>query len=339
MYVAIAAGIVLVAAIAFLSGRRPKPPNLLSAGWPNQHGTPIGKTTGCINTNSTWWTQALPTPLKSDGTIVFDSTAALVNADHVVGMGAGNPTTYSDLTGLYRYGTVNGLSQAYNGATGMYVPGSGAPYGAGSKITVEFDVHFSSKTYDAFYTPPGGVKNPLGIGLGFRATAAEIDSLGGATTYGVATVCNVAVYAGGPTPPVPPASGTMTINTLPGTVVVSGTYGGGAITEKFDSDANHPVTMTLTGLIHAVVLSWAASTTPQVTSYSVFRSSSPGIYGNTPLGSTGTLTYTDTTVLSGQTYYYVVQSVAGSCPSSPPYTVPCGPSANSNEIKVVVPTP
>ena len=74
---------------------------------------------------------------------------------------------------------------------------------------------------------------------------------------------------------------------------------------------------------HAAVLTWTASTTPNVT-YNVFRATASTGPFTTPLNSspiTGT-TYTDTSVAAGQTYYYVATAVAAggtqSAPSSPP---------------------
>lgn len=73
---------------------------------------------------------------------------------------------------------------------------------------------------------------------------------------------------------------------------------------------------------HAANLSWTASTTPNVT-YNVYRAAASTGPFTTPVNSapiTG-LTYVDTTVQAGQTYYYVVTAVAAgveSAPSSPP---------------------
>lgn len=73
---------------------------------------------------------------------------------------------------------------------------------------------------------------------------------------------------------------------------------------------------------HAAILSWTASTTPNAT-YNVYRATSAAGPFTTPVNSspiTGT-TYTDTSVVAGQSYYYVATAVAGgteSADSSPP---------------------
>jgi hypothetical protein len=87
---------------------------------------------------------------------------------------------------------------------------------------------------------------------------------------------------------------------------------------------------------HSVVLSWTASATTNVLGYNVYRSATSGS-GYNKVGSVTvpTLTYTDQSTLAGQTYYFVVTAYAQACPQ----TTPCGESAYSNEVKVVVPTP
>src|SRR5262252_3891472 len=82
--------------------------------------------------------------------------------------------------------------------------------------------------------------------------------------------------------------------------------------------------LTSTG-IHSVSLTWTASTTPGVT-YNIYRSTTSGSFPPTPLASTGTTTnYTDNSVVSGQTYYYVVTAVSGSTQS-----------ANSSQVTAVI---
>jgi hypothetical protein len=80
---------------------------------------------------------------------------------------------------------------------------------------------------------------------------------------------------------------------------------------------NSPLTISLMGtgvqtVTHSVALSWIASTTPGV-SYNVYRGSQTGgpytRLNGTPVASTA---YTDTTVLSGLKYFYVVTAVDSS---------------------------
>jgi hypothetical protein len=95
---------------------------------------------------------------------------------------------------------------------------------------------------------------------------------------------------------------------------------------------NSPASITLSGtgvqpLSHSVTLTWTASTST-VSGYNVYRSTvSGGPY--TKLNSTliGATTYGDTTVQSGQTYFYVVTSVDSSAVES----------ANSTEVSATIP--
>jgi len=94
-----------------------------------------------------------------------------------------------------------------------------------------------------------------------------------------------------------------------------------------------PTTVALSGTgqaatAHSVQLSWDASPTVGVSGYNVFRAGVSDGYGTTPLNPApiSTLSFTDTTVASGQTYFYVVTAVDGGQASS-----------DSNEVSVSVP--
>jgi len=81
-------------------------------------------------------------------------------------------------------------------------------------------------------------------------------------------------------------------------------------------------------VVHYVTLGWVASTTPSVT-YNVYRTTTSGSYSPTPIASAlGLTTYTDTTVLPGATYYYVVTAVSGGVESG-----------HSNETSATIGTP
>jgi hypothetical protein len=78
---------------------------------------------------------------------------------------------------------------------------------------------------------------------------------------------------------------------------------------------------------HSATASWTASTSP-VVGYNVYRSStSGGPYTKLNASPTTSLTYTDATVASGQSYYYVTTAVDASGAES----------INSNEQKAVIP--
>jgi Abnormal spindle-like microcephaly-assoc'd, ASPM-SPD-2-Hydin len=79
---------------------------------------------------------------------------------------------------------------------------------------------------------------------------------------------------------------------------------------------------------HTVTLSWNASTSSNVVGYNIYRGSvSGGPYTKTNSAINSTTTATDTTVVSGQTYYYVVTAVDSSA----------NESSYSNEVQAVIP--
>jgi len=86
---------------------------------------------------------------------------------------------------------------------------------------------------------------------------------------------------------------------------------------------------------NSVVLHWNAPTNvgnPAFTSYDIYRGATADSIGSTPIGSVsaGTLTYTDATVVNGNTYVYVVKAVntVGSSPAS--NTAQGNPSASTS---------
>jgi len=86
----------------------------------------------------------------------------------------------------------------------------------------------------------------------------------------------------------------------------------------FDSNAtNSPATETLSGSgtqasQHNVALSWSPSTS-QVIGYNVYRSTLPGgPYAKLTTAADANTAYTDSSVQSGKTYYYVTTSVDAS---------------------------
>lgn len=105
---------------------------------------------------------------------------------------------------------------------------------------------------------------------------------------------------------------------------------------SFVSNAtNSPASVTMTGtgqapLPHSVDISWTASTSSGVNGYHIYRSTtSGGTYSLISSGLQSGTAYTDSTVQSGMTYFYMVRAVdtAGA------------ESANSNVATAVIPTP
>ena len=135
------------------------------------------------------------------------------------------------------------------------------------------------------------------------------------------------------------SSGVYTFTGLPnGTYTVTPTVTGTTFTPTSKTltinganitGANFTANLTATSS-HSVNLSWKASTSSTVSGYKVYRSTKSGgpyaLLNSAPVTST---LYTDLTVASGTTYYYVVTAVESSGTES----------SYSNQATAVVPTP
>jgi len=81
---------------------------------------------------------------------------------------------------------------------------------------------------------------------------------------------------------------------------------------------------------HAVTLSWTASVSPGITGYNVYRGTTTGgPYTKVSPSLVAALTYMDTAVAAGQTYYYVTTAVDSSG----------NESVYSNQASAAVPSP
>jgi fibronectin type 3 domain-containing protein len=81
---------------------------------------------------------------------------------------------------------------------------------------------------------------------------------------------------------------------------------------------------------HSVALSWTASNSQGVTGYNIYRGgTSGGPYSKINSVLDASTLYTDTTVVDGQTYYYVTTAVNSSNEES----------GYSNQTQAVIPPP
>jgi hypothetical protein len=107
----------------------------------------------------------------------------------------------------------------------------------------------------------------------------------------------------------------LTINTSTGLISGTPTSGGtSTVTIKAtNAGGSGSATLTLT-IAHTVILSWTASSTPNIAGYNIYRGtvSLSGPFGATPLNPTlinSSLSYVDNSVVAGTTYYYVATAV------------------------------
>jgi len=153
--------------------------------------------------------------------------------------------------------------------------------------------------------PSGGLTLALSSNNGNVTVPSSVTAAAGASTFGfTATV------------------GSITTNQV---AVVTASANGASPTVSLS------LTPSLPPPSHSVTLTWVASISSNVAGYNVYRgTTSGGPYGTKVNSSLITgLTYTDTTVLAGQTYYYVATSVDTSGAESAP----------STQAAAVIPTP
>ena len=82
-------------------------------------------------------------------------------------------------------------------------------------------------------------------------------------------------------------------------------------TSEADSTTSASATVTIAAP-HKVSLAWSASTSPSITYYKVYRGTTSGGPYTLLANDVTTLSYTDTSVQSGSTYYYVTTAVNSS---------------------------
>ena len=99
-----------------------------------------------------------------------------------------------------------------------------------------------------------------------------------------------------------------------------------------DNASNSPQSVSLAGTgCLDIILSWVPSATPGIIGYNIYRGTTSGGEGPTPINSSpvNARTYVDSNVTAGMTYYYVLTSVAIGGEQSPP--------SNETEAAVVSP--
>jgi uncharacterized spore protein YtfJ len=123
------------------------------------------------------------------------------------------------------------------------------------------------------------------------------------------------------------------------TGLAAGTYTGkinGSAPDETPTSFTIPVTLTVTaGKEYRVSLTWTGSTSPEISGYHVWRSQTSGS-GFVEIGATiSELSYVDSTVAAGKTYFYYVTTFGPDCPSKPT----CGESKPSDKITATIPPP
>ena len=180
---------------------------------------------------------------------------------------------------------------------------------------------------------PGSVNfGSVGVGASSKQTVIFTNAGSGSLTISQAAVSGAGFTMTGQAFPVTLSAGqTSSINVQFAPTVSGSTTGSVSV---MSNATNSPATIALSGtgvqlIGHTAALSWTASTSI-VTGYNVYRgtaSGGPYTLVNAPF--VILTSYTDNTVLSGQTYFYVVTAVDANNVES----------AYSNEVSAVIPFP
>jgi hypothetical protein len=169
----------------------------------------------------------------------------------------------------------------------------------------------------------GTTSSAQAVTLKNTGTAAlTLSSIAASGSYAQTNTCGTSLAAN--------ASCTISVTFTP---TSSGTLTG-AITLT-DNAASSPQAVSLTGTAvaavvqHSVALSWT-ETSGSVSGYNVYRSTQSGTgYAKLNSSLVPSLSYTDSSVIGGQTYYYVVTSVGSGGTES----------AYSSQVSALIPTP
>jgi Abnormal spindle-like microcephaly-assoc'd, ASPM-SPD-2-Hydin len=170
------------------------------------------------------------------------------------------------------------------------------------------------------------------VTMGSNASqSGTLTASGGSVTVSSASINSAEFTLSGITLPLTLASG----NSVPFTVKFTPQASGAASANlTFASNAsNGPTVQSLAGngtapVQHSVALTWTASTSSNVVGYNIYRGNvSGGPYNKINAALNPSTSYTDSTVVSGQMYYYVVTAVDTST----------NESSYSNEVQAVIP--
>ena len=164
-----------------------------------------------------------------------------------------------------------------------------------------------------------------------QTQSGSVTASGGSVTLSAASSSNSVFTLGGVTLPVTLAAG----QSVPFTVTFAPTTSGTASANisfftSTSTSALEPANGSGANIQHTVDLSWNASTSTSITGYNVYRGAlSGGPYSKINFALATSMSYSDSTVQSGQTYYYATTAVDTAGVES----------SYSNEVQVVVPSP
>ena len=224
------------------------------------------------------------------------------------------PKSHYAVNQNYSWSTVNASPLHVSGSSpGVYTYGSGSSFPTSSWNSINYWV-------DLVFVPAGSSIPTYSISGKVSGSAAKV-TLSGATSRSVNT----------------DASGNYSFSSLPnGSYVITPSQSGYTFSQAATSVAINGAsksgvnfTAVQQPVSHSVTLTWAASTSPRISGYNVYRASvSGGAYTKLNASPIPTTSYLDSNVASGKTYFYVATTVQNT-----------NESTYSTQAQAVVPTP
>ncbi len=281
------------------------------------------------------------TPSRTGYTFNPSTQAATVSGANVTGLNfTATPLTFG----------ISGAISPATGGSGAAVTLSGA---ASATTTADSSGNYSfsglaNGTYAVTPSKTGYTFNPVAQNVtvsGANVTAVNFTATATAQTFNISGTISPTAGGSGATVTLSGAASATTTTSSSGSYTFTGlangiytvtpsntgyTFSPGSKNVTISGSNVTGVNFTATAQVaHSATLSWVASTST-VAGYNIYRSSvSGGPYTKMNSSLVTLLTFTDTTVLAGQTYFYVATSVNASNVES----------SYSNEISAVIPTP
>jgi hypothetical protein len=247
---------------------------------------------------------------------------------------------------------INVTGSAFS-VTGVTLPTT-LSVGQSVTYTVQFTPTSGSSVSGSISVVSNAVNTPLTIGLtgtgvalltisptslsfgglleGNSATLpATLGAQGGNVTISSATVTGASYSLTGVTFPLTISAGQTASFSVTFAPNAAGSLPGSIVFVSNSSSSPTSISLSGTGTApqHSVALTWVASTST-VSGYNIYRGTqNGGPYTLINSGLVSLLTYTDSTVQAGTTYFYVVTAVDGSG----------NESSFSNQVQAVIPTP
>lgn len=264
--------------------------------------SPLAQTAALYSKPATTTPKGASVATTSAGELIISIAAG---ASSITGIYPGNPFTEDSLV------RSNGWAHLVASSTGAYTAQwNESPSGAYCASTVAFNAASPGFTYLLTASPTTyGFGNVLIGSCGTTDPSITLLSAGtGSVTMTQITVTGTEFTASGPSLPFTLASGYSTPLNATFCPTTGGSVTGSVSVVSNASDSPAVVSLSGTGQ-HNVSLSWSASS--GAISYDVYRSTTFGVFGSTPLNSSpvACCTYKDTTVAADTTYYYVTTAV------------------------------